>query len=333
MAPTPFGQVHSKSNSTITKEATLRNLSLFATVTGGLVALLVHSSAANAQATRTWVSGVGDDVNPCSRTAPCKTFAGAISKTAVNGEINCLDPAGYGALTITKSITVNCFYTDGSILNAGTNGINVNITSATDALKTARLVGININGSSGGTRSGVNGINILAATAVFVEEVLITDQTQVGIKDTRTVANGSVFIKNSTVRNNGGAGLQIIPTAATNLVVDNVKSLFNSNGIGVGPNTKAVISRSVFSGNTASGVQSDPGGTSSVDSNIISHNGTGITVVAGGSMRLSNNDITLNANGISGTTNSFGNNRISANTAAGTAPTTSGGDTNPKSQQ
>ena len=58
---------------------------------------------ASAQAIRTWVSGVGDDVNPCSRTAPCKTFAGAISKTAAGGEINCLDSAGYGAVTITKS--------------------------------------------------------------------------------------------------------------------------------------------------------------------------------------------------------------------------------------
>src|SRR3954464_5528354 len=84
---------------------------------------LILTSVGHAQATRTWVSGVGDDVNPCSRTAPCKTFAGAISKTATNGEINALDPAGYGAVTITKSITINCTGTLGSILAAGTNGI------------------------------------------------------------------------------------------------------------------------------------------------------------------------------------------------------------------
>src|SRR6059036_1925940 len=65
------------------------------------------ATAAQAQATRTWVSGVGDDVNPCSRTAPCKTFAGAISKTAVNGEINCLDPGGFGAVTISKGLTID----------------------------------------------------------------------------------------------------------------------------------------------------------------------------------------------------------------------------------
>src|SRR3984893_18082597 len=86
----------------------------------------VITTGAFAQASRTWVSGVGDDVNPCSRTAPCKTFAGAISKTAANGEINCLDPGGFGAVTITKSLTIKCQYTEGGILAAGTNGIIIN---------------------------------------------------------------------------------------------------------------------------------------------------------------------------------------------------------------
>ena len=85
-----------------------------------------YSVPASAQATRTWVSGVGDDVNPCSRTAPCKTFAGAISKTAAGGEINCLDPGGFGTVTITKSMTIDCGATFGSILASATNGVNVN---------------------------------------------------------------------------------------------------------------------------------------------------------------------------------------------------------------
>src|SRR5262245_22334805 len=65
----------------------------------------LHVDPAAAQATRTWVSGVGNDANPCSRTAPCQTFAGAISKTFINGEISCLDAGGFGTVTITKSIT------------------------------------------------------------------------------------------------------------------------------------------------------------------------------------------------------------------------------------
>src|ERR1700746_3660421 len=109
---------------------------------------LVLPGAALAQATRTWVSGVGDDANPCSRTAPCKTFAGAISKTAVNGEINCLDPGGYGAITITKSITLDCHEELGSILNSGTNGINIAFDSfaATDVRKTVNLRSLMIQG-------------------------------------------------------------------------------------------------------------------------------------------------------------------------------------------
>jgi hypothetical protein len=96
-----------------------------------------------AQATRTWVSGVGDDVNPCSRTAPCKTFAGAISKTATNGEINCLDPGGFGTVNIIKSITIDCSETLGGVLAAGTNGIIINVA---DAKKSVKLRGLLING-------------------------------------------------------------------------------------------------------------------------------------------------------------------------------------------
>src|SRR3954471_14698380 len=100
--------------------------------------ILVCSGSTYAQATRTWVSGVGDDINPCSRTAPCKTFAGAISKTATNGEINCIDPGGFGAVTITKSITIDCHEIYASILNSFTNGINIAFDSfqGTDVRKT-----------------------------------------------------------------------------------------------------------------------------------------------------------------------------------------------------
>ncbi|MFP5288427.1 MAG: hypothetical protein ACLGI9_22010, partial [Thermoanaerobaculia bacterium] len=98
-------------------------------LTVAFVALMVVP-AVHAQATRTWVSGVGDDVNPCSRTAPCKTFAGAISKTAAGGEISVLDPGGYGAITITKAITISGDGTLASILAAGTNGIVVNAGAA-----------------------------------------------------------------------------------------------------------------------------------------------------------------------------------------------------------
>src|SRR6266550_4247623 len=91
-----------------------------------MLSIFLWAGTAQAQAPRTWVSGVGDDVNPCSRTAPCKTFAGAISKTAAGGEIDVLDPGGFGAVTITKSITIDGTGTFASILSSGVQGVIVN---------------------------------------------------------------------------------------------------------------------------------------------------------------------------------------------------------------
>src|SRR5215207_9975025 len=138
---------------------------------GFVILSLAFASLAQAQATRTWVSGVGDDVNPCSRTAPCKTFAGAISKTAKDGEISVLDPGGFGTVTITKSLYINGTHGQGygSILASLTNGVNINITDVNDVRKTVRLRGLDINGAS----TGNTGVSILAATEVHIEDTVI----------------------------------------------------------------------------------------------------------------------------------------------------------------
>src|ERR1700674_3974457 len=145
---------------------------------------VIFVSLANAQASRTWVSGVGDDVNPCSRTAPCKTFAGAISKTAAGGEINCLDPGGFGAVTITKSIEIDCYVFPGGILNAGTNGVNVNGAGIKVVLR-----GIEIHGAG----SGVNGVNITQGAEVTIDKCFIIAQTGNGV-NVNTSALVQVFI-------------------------------------------------------------------------------------------------------------------------------------------
>src|SRR5437588_5808205 len=153
---------------------------------GALAIVLLGSTIMSAQASRTWVSGVGDDANPCSRTAPCKTFAGAISKTAAGGEIDALDPGGFGAVTITKAITI-----DGgggqvaSVLVSGTNGIVVQANSSTDVviLRNLRINGIG---------TGLNGIRFLSGKALFVENCDIFGFTQNGI-DIAT-AGGKVFL-------------------------------------------------------------------------------------------------------------------------------------------
>src|SRR5690348_2513818 len=154
------------------------------------------------QASRTWVSGVGDDANPCSRTAPCKTFAGAISKTAAGGEIDALDPAGYGAVTITKAITI-----DGgggqvaSVLVSGTNGIVVQAgPSDVVILRNLRINGIG---------TGINGIRFLSGKDLNVENVYVFGFTQNGIDIALNQAtHASVHILNSVMKNNGGVGIR-----------------------------------------------------------------------------------------------------------------------------
>src|SRR6201985_382830 len=119
---------------------------------------LAYAGPAYAQATRTWVSGTGDDVNPCSRTAPCKTYAGAISKTAADGIINALDPAGYGAVTITQGITIAATGTMPSILSSSTNGVNVNAPG-----KDVVLRNLTISGQGSTECSGLKAVNLIDA--------------------------------------------------------------------------------------------------------------------------------------------------------------------------
>jgi hypothetical protein len=283
----------------------MRRIALLALVIGFLAPFLA-SAPANAQATRTWVSGVGDDANPCSRTAPCKTFAGAISKTAPAGEIDCLDPGGFGAVTITKSITLNCSATLGSVLVSGTNGIVV------AAATTDNIVLRNIQIQGIGT--GISGLRILTAATVTIENCVITQFTQQGISDARTAGSTKLFVRNTVISNNGGAGIGLAATGPNNVVLDNVSSINNLSGLTAAFGNNVVAQHSVFSSNSSNGVQTDSGGTVNIDNSTISHNGTGAS--SAGTIRLSNSSFTLNQAG--GSFISYGNNRTLGN---GTDPT------------
>jgi hypothetical protein len=151
------------------------------------------------------VSGVGDDANPCSRTAPCKTFAGAISKTADKGEINCLDPGGFGGVTITKGITIKCHYTEGGVLVSGTNAIVINA----PATSKVTLRGLDINGLG----TGLNGVRILSAKHVNVMDSEIYEFTGAGI-DINPSSNVTVVAARNHIHD-VGAGVMNAPTAAT----------------------------------------------------------------------------------------------------------------------
>jgi hypothetical protein len=276
--------------------------------------ILSTASLAHAQATRTWVSGVGDDANPCSRTAPCKTFAGAISKTAALGEINTLDPGGFGVVTITKSITLDATAGLGGILAAGANGVIIN--AGVNDVVILRNLEIN------GVGNGLSGIRILAARDVYVENCKIFGFSSRGISDERT--SGRLFVSDTVLSNNASSGIATIAASPSTLTVtgDRVRIQRSGNaGLMVGDGVKATFSNSVISGNGNFGVYAfGTGAQVNLDGSVTTANGTGVATGAG-LVRLSNTTVTGNTTGLSGgNIFSYGTNRLEGNVTNG-APT------------
>ncbi|SEC68216.1 hypothetical protein SAMN05519104_1862 [Rhizobiales bacterium GAS188] len=282
------------------------------------------ATSASAQASRTWVSGVGDDANPCSRTAPCKTFAGAISKTAVGGEIDVLDPGGFGAVTITKAITI-----DGgggqvaSTLVSGTNGIVV--AAGPSDIVTLRNLRIN------GLGTGVNGIQFQSGVALHVENCTIfgftqnainialgsASSTQVDIVDTvvtnsgggisaKTTGAGNVFVavQRSSMKQNSSFGFKADGTGGgSGTIYTNVSdSLAAGNGTGLWAASGAVgtvaiiLTRSSVVNNTTNGLLSDQSVSGSAfilaSNSEITQNGTGLkSLNLGGLYTYKNNAV------------------------------------------
>lgn len=282
------------------------------------------ASLASAQSTRTWVSGVGDDANPCSRTAPCKTFAGAISKTAAGGEISVLDPGGFGAVTITKALTINGDGTLAGILNAGgSNGIVVNA-GANDVVVIRSL---SINGAG----TGANGIRFLAGKQLIVENTTIAGLTGNGIDvalSSATPATGSLVVRDTAINTCGGSGINLGTSSNVTLTasLDNVRIHGCNAGLSAAVGT-ATISRSVLAQNTNQAlVASASGAVVNAEACVLTGNGTGVAASASGAiLRISNCDIIGNTTGISvasgGSVVSFGNNKNTGNTTNG-APST-----------
>lgn len=275
------------------------------------------ATPASAQATRTWVSGVGDDANPCSRTAPCKTFAGAISKTAAGGEISALDPGGFGAVTITKSITINGDGTLAGILASLTNGVIVNA-GVNDRVV---LRNISINGAG----NGINGIRYLAGKSLLVENCSISGFTTRGI-DVSLAASGDLYVNDTSITKSA-IGIRVASTAGLALaMLDNVRLEGQTTGLEVAGNGRATVSDSVISGNTGQGVIATAStAVVNVEGSQVAFNELiGINCsVSGATIRVSNNEIYNNTTGINiaggCTVSSSGNNRVFGN-GASTAP-------------
>ena len=267
--------------------------------------ILALATVAQAQATRTWVSGVGDDLNPCSRTAPCKTFAGAITKTAKDGEISVLDPGGYGAVTITKSIYINGTHGAGygSIINSLVNGVIINITDVNDVRKAVRLRALDINGAS----TGINGVSILSASNVWVEDSVIDGNTGngttsgIGIR-VASAASCNLYVTDTMIHKNV-TGVRV--TATTGFAVANIRNSNiegNTTGLDVTTNGFATVQDTRFAANSTNGVVTSSGGTATLRDNIFSNNGTAINAGAGTTVRSLSNILNNNTTGFGGTT-------------------------------
>jgi hypothetical protein len=261
--------------------------------------LALQVSASHAQATRTWVSGVGDDVNPCSRTAPCKTFAGAISKTATGGEIDVLDPGGFGAVTITKALTI-----DGgggqaaSVLASGTNAIVVQAGAGNVILRN-----LSINGAG----TGLSGITFNSGAALIVENCAIFGFVSNAVVVSTTTGTNHVAILNSRLSNNNQGGIQVKITGGTTTVsVTDVKATNNNFGIGVdttgGGTASLIMDRATINENTT-GIQALGANTTVlINNSTIVHNVTGLNITApAGVFSYVNNPINQNTTNIVGT--------------------------------
>jgi hypothetical protein len=233
--------------------------------------LAVGAAPAAAQATRTWVSGVGDDANPCSRTAPCKTFAGAISKTAAGGTISVLDPGGFGAVTITKSISIQTDPAFGSILASGTNGIIVNASANDDVVLNGLIID--------GTGTGLRGLRILAARSVTITNCLIRG-----------------------FRGSPGVAVDIVPTATTTAVtISNCTLTGNRVGVNSAPTgtgkAKAIVDNVIVERNVTAGIVSDGAdSTLSLTDSIVKENTDGLSAPNGGSIRSFGNNVIVQNN-------------------------------------
>jgi hypothetical protein len=253
----------------------MRRVVLFALMVW-LVPFLV-AAPARAQATRTWVSGVGDDANPCSRTAPCKTFAGSISKTAAGGEINCLDPGGFGALTITKAIIISCETGTAGVLVSGTNGFNVSAGTGDVVV----LKGLDFEG----TATSPVGIQFNTGAALIVENCAIRGFTSLAIGFNPT-GTSSLLVLNTVAENNGtgssGGGIQVAPSGG-----GSAKALLNHvtvqnnyvgiAGVGTAATTNLQIDNSTVSSNTSIGVYAGGGTAVRIGRSGITNNGGAAT--------------------------------------------------------
>ena len=263
----------------------------------GLLSLAAIAPA-HAQNARTWISGAGVDQAGCGTIAsPCRTLQYAHNATVAGGEIDVKDAAGYGAVTITKAISIinDGVGTTGVLATAGNNAITVNA-PAGDGVT---LRGLTIEGSG----TGNIGVELKAGAGITMANCIVQGFTSHGV----SLKNGTSVLTGSTFANNGGSGLSFYATSYADLTVDNVLSNQNgTHGISIssdfGSPVAARITRSVVTNNannTGIYLQGTSGLTSViVETSTIANNRYGVaTFSAGSEMFVGRSTITGNEYG------------------------------------
>jgi hypothetical protein len=300
--------------------------------TGLALAATLPGAPAQAQSIRTFVSTSGSNSNPCTITQPCRNFQTAVNVTALGGEVDALDPGGYGSFTISQPITIEgqgwsyvAPPANGAaitIANAGNSG-NYNIHGVSlNGIGVANSVGIQFNaGGSLTVRDCVirnfatNGINFATSaftpSQFFVANTLLSDNAGVGIfVQPTTQETFTGVLDHVTMQNNGTAGLsaqtdgQIYNITVTDSVsANNANGIIASSVVGGGGVATIFVRNSTIANNTSDG---------------LSATGTGATI------RVTRSTITGNATGwaisSSGVVSSFNDNNILGNTAGNTIP-------------
>jgi hypothetical protein len=296
----------------------MRKIALLMAVFGATALLQLYAAPAYALSNRTFVSHGGTNNTACSESLPCLTFGQALAQTSDGGEIKCLDAGYYGdSFHITISVTIDCKGADSSVYNTNTgDGIDINAPG-----KIVILRGLVISTTGNGAGSDI-GVDIEAAATVYIEDCVVQGFYR-GVNDVRITGLTQLFVKNTVVRNNhfynNSPGILLAAAPKNSAVLENVQLLGNGYGVAVATGNNVVISRSVISGNEIAGIEADPGAQVMVDNTEISHNKS-YGIFALGTVALANTEIAFNTSSISGTTMSYGNNRLFGN-GGGTAPT------------
>jgi hypothetical protein len=271
-----------------------------------LLAILSSTALfAQAQATRTWVAaqGTGDDANPCSRTAPCLTFAGAISKTNGGGEIDVIEPGSYGAVTINKAITIDGGTGAGwagIVATGGGSGITVN-TNGDKA--NVILRNLTLNGARQAGNGGATGISVIKAAQLHLENINIenfdTSGIDIAAADSVKVWMQHVNVLRSVIGVQASTGAGFLVT----MYIDDVSLQGSTDGLNAVANAFATIRNSFFGANvgtTNGAVKASSGCIINIENSIFYDNGIAVNSATGGTVNISNNSFYGNTNALTG---------------------------------